>query len=87
MTSWFAGVAHIHIQSLTSVAQVVETSVTLTNSSFQNYTHPDDHTRLVFIDDDLDFPLQSLHLVIAHDTQQQVILTGNSVIDERVGRQ
>ena len=26
-------------------AQVVETSVTVTNSSFQNYTHPDDHTR------------------------------------------
>ena len=25
-------------------AQVVETSVTITNSSFQNYTHPDDHT-------------------------------------------
>ena len=25
-------------------AQVVETSVTVTNSSFQNYTHPDDHT-------------------------------------------
>ena len=26
-------------------AQVVETSVTVTNSSFQNNTHPDDHTR------------------------------------------
>ena len=25
--------------------QVVETSVTVTNISFQNYTHPDDHTR------------------------------------------
>ena len=25
--------------------QVVETSVSVTNSSFQNYTHPDDHTR------------------------------------------
>ena len=25
-------------------AQVVETSVTVTNSSFQNYTHADDHT-------------------------------------------
>ena len=25
--------------------QVVKTSVTITNSSFQNYTHPDDHTR------------------------------------------
>ena len=25
--------------------QVVETSVTVTNSSFLNYTHPDDHTR------------------------------------------
>ena len=24
-------------------AQVVETSVTVTNSSFQNYTHPNDH--------------------------------------------
>ena len=28
----------------TTTAQVVETSVTVTNSSFQNYTHPDDHT-------------------------------------------
>ena len=27
-----------------TTAQVVETSVTFTNSSFQNYTHPDDHT-------------------------------------------
>ena len=28
-----------------TTAQVVETSDTVTNSSFQNYTHPDDHTR------------------------------------------
>ena len=28
-----------------TTAQVVERSVTVTNSSFQNYTHPDDHTR------------------------------------------
>ena len=28
-----------------TTAQVVETSVTVTNSSFQNYTHLDDHTR------------------------------------------
>ena len=28
-----------------TTAQVVETSVTVTKSSFQNYTHPDDHTR------------------------------------------
>ena len=28
-----------------TTAQVVETSVTVTNSSFQNYTHPDDHAR------------------------------------------
>ena len=27
-----------------TTAQVVETSVTVTNSSFQNYTHPNDHT-------------------------------------------
>ena len=27
-----------------TTAQVVEASVTVTNSSFQNYTHPDDHT-------------------------------------------
>ena len=27
-----------------TTVQVVETSVTVTNSSFQNYTHPDDHT-------------------------------------------
>ena len=26
-------------------AQVIETSVTVTNSSFQNYTHPDGYTR------------------------------------------
>ena len=28
-----------------TTAQVVETSVTVANSSFQNYTHLDDHTR------------------------------------------
>ena len=28
-----------------STAQVVETSVTVTNSSFQNYAHPGDYTR------------------------------------------
>ena len=28
-----------------TIAQVVETSVTVTNSSFQNYTHLDDHAR------------------------------------------
>ena len=28
-----------------TTAQVVETSVTVTDSSLQNYTHPDDHTR------------------------------------------
>ena len=28
-----------------TTAQVVETSVTVTISSFQNNTHPDDHTR------------------------------------------
>ena len=28
-----------------TTAQVVKTSVTVTNSSFQNYTHPDNHTR------------------------------------------
>ena len=28
-----------------TTAQVVETSVTVTNSSFQKYTHPDDHKR------------------------------------------
>ena len=26
-------------------AQIVETSVSVTNSSFQTYTHPDDHIR------------------------------------------
>ena len=30
-----------------TTAQVVETSVTVTNSSFQNYTHPDNHTRQI----------------------------------------
>ena len=29
----------------TTTSQVVETSVTVTKSSFQDYTHPDDHTR------------------------------------------
>ena len=33
-----------------TLAQVVETSVTVTNSSFRNYTHPDDHTRQTSID-------------------------------------
>ena len=28
-----------------STAQVVETSVTVTNSSFQNYAHPDGQTK------------------------------------------
>ena len=28
-----------------TTAQVVETSVPVTSCSFQNYTHPDDHTR------------------------------------------
>ena len=28
-----------------TTAQVVEASVTVTNSSFQNYTHPDDHSK------------------------------------------
>ena len=39
--------------SIRTSAQVVETSVT-NNSSFQNYTHPDDHTirtkKVIFID-------------------------------------
>ena len=30
-----------------TTAQVVETSITVTNSSFQNYTHPDDPTRQI----------------------------------------
>ena len=33
------------IHSHTTSAQVVKTTVTVTNSSFQNYIHPDDHTR------------------------------------------
>ena len=28
-----------------TIAQVVETSVTVTNSYFQNHTHPDGHTK------------------------------------------
>ena len=32
-----------------TTAQVVETSVTVTNSTFQNYTHSDDHTRQTII--------------------------------------
>ena len=34
---------HYSLDSEDDLAQVVETSVT-NNSSFQNYTHPDDHT-------------------------------------------
>ena len=37
-----------------TTAQVVETSVTVTNSSFQNYTHPDDHTTRTDDDNDDD---------------------------------
>ena len=37
--------AQYHNDSNMTPAQVVETSVTVTNSSFQNYTHPDDHAR------------------------------------------
>ena len=33
-----------------TTAQVVETSVTVTNSSFQNYIHPDDHTTRTNLD-------------------------------------
>ena len=28
-----------------TIAQIVETAVSVTNSSFQKYTHPDDHTK------------------------------------------
>ena len=35
--------ARLHMTLKMTSAQVVETSVT-NNSSFQNYTHPDDHT-------------------------------------------
>ena len=33
------------IKVVVSKEEAVETSVAVTNSSFQNYTHPDDHTR------------------------------------------
>ena len=36
--------ANITMTLKMTTAQVVETLVTVTNSSFQNYTHPDDHT-------------------------------------------
>ena len=39
-----------------TTAQVVETSVTVTNSSFQNYTHPDDHTTRTFYFAFIQFP-------------------------------
>ena len=51
-----------------TTAQVVETSVTVTNSSFQNYTHPDDHTTLTINKVDIyqpstrAFPSRSLEL-------------------------
>ena len=35
----------IHLTLKMTSAQVVETSVSANNSSFQNYNHPDDHTR------------------------------------------
>ena len=34
----------IHLSLKMTSAQVVETSVTTNNSSFQNYSHPDDHS-------------------------------------------
>ena len=37
--------AQYHNDSEDDYHSDVETSVTVTNSSFQNYTHPDDHTR------------------------------------------
>ena len=45
-----------------TTAQVVETSVTVTNSSFQNYTHPDDHTTLATFEI-VDFSLCSPNLL------------------------
>ena len=42
---WVPLIQFITLTLKMTIAQVVETSVTLTNSSFQNYIHPDDHTR------------------------------------------
>ena len=46
-----------------------------------------EHTLFNFISIYKCFTFQSLHLVISHNTEQKVILTGNSHIDERSGEQ
>ena len=52
-----------------TTAQVVETSVTVTNSSFHNYTHPDDHTtRTTGIKSVLDEDPQCLEVGAIQDT-------------------
>ena len=43
-------------------AQVVETSVTVTNSSFQTYNHLDDHTRQTIATDTPGFKPFTSHL-------------------------
>ena len=35
---------------------------------------------------ELHYFFQSLHLVIAHDVKQEVVLTGNNEIDKQVGK-
>lgn len=46
-----------------------------------------EHTSFNFISIYKCFTFQSLHLVISHNTERKVILTGNSHIDERVGEE
>ena len=53
-----------------TTAQVVETSVTVTNSSFQNYTYPDDHTGQ--ISRCLEGKEAYLHFLISHFVNDKI---------------
>ena len=67
-----------------TTAQVVETSVTVTNSSFQNYTHPDDHTRQTT---DLFLFLGIIYSALRHQSDQFVIsgsATGRVILSSAV---
>ena len=44
-SAYYDGCPPLDMTLKMTTAQVVETSVTVTNSSFQKYIHPDDHTR------------------------------------------
>ena len=55
-----------------TTAQVAETSVTVTNSSFQNYTHTNDHTRQTT--DTPEFkPFTMIHSLYAQYSLQTIV--------------